>query len=43
MSSVRRWVLTHVELETVVHGFLLQLQLERFSSYNGFLVGWVLG
>jgi len=25
MSSVGRWVLTHTELEAVVHGFLFQL------------------
>jgi hypothetical protein len=42
MSSIGRWVLTHVELEAAVHGFLLQLKLERFSFYNGFLVGLVL-
>jgi hypothetical protein len=42
MSSVGRWVLTLIELETAVHGFLLQLKLERFSFYYGFLAGWVL-
>jgi len=42
MSSVRRWVLTYFELETAVHGFLLQLKLERFSFHNGFVVVWVL-
>jgi len=31
MSSVGRWVLTHTELETAVHGFLFQFQLERVS------------
>jgi hypothetical protein len=29
MSSVGRWVLTLIELETVVHGMSFQLQLER--------------
>ena len=42
MSSIGRWVLTHVELEAAVHGFLLQLKLERFSFHDGFLVVWVL-
>ena len=31
MSSVRRWVLTLVELETAVHDVSFQFQLERFS------------
>lgn len=41
MSSVRRWAPTHVELEAVVNGFSLQLKLERFSHYDGFLAVWV--
>jgi hypothetical protein len=28
MSSVGRWVLMHTELETAMHGFLFQFQLE---------------
>jgi hypothetical protein len=40
MSSIGRWVRTHVELEAAVHGFLLQLKLERFSFHDGFtLIG----
>ena len=31
MSSVRRWVLTFIELETAVHGVSFQFQSERFS------------
>ena len=34
--------LSHTGLEAAVHGFLLQLKLERFSSYDGFLVVSVL-
>src|SRR5260221_1806855 len=42
MSSLGHWVLTLIELELAVHGFLLQVTLGRLSLYNGFLVRWVL-
>jgi len=41
MSSVRRWVLTHIELETAVHVFLFQFQVERLllgSWFGSFCV-----
>jgi hypothetical protein len=31
MSLIGRWVLTHIELEAAVHGFLLEFQLEGLS------------
>jgi hypothetical protein len=39
MSSVRRWVLTHTELEAVAHGFLFQVQLKRLSFLAWVLIG----
>ncbi len=31
MSSGRRWVLTHTELEAAMHGLLVEFQLEGLS------------
>jgi hypothetical protein len=42
MSSGRRWVLTHVELEAAVHGVLFQFQLERLSFRAWFVITGVL-
>ena len=37
MSSVGRWVLTYTELEAVVHGALLEFQLEGLSFQSCFM------
>jgi hypothetical protein len=42
MSSIRRWVLDHAELEAAVHGGLLQFQLDGLSFQNGFAIVGVL-
>jgi len=40
MSSIRRWALTHVELDVTVHWVLFQFQLERFPFRDSFaLIG----
>ena len=39
---MRRWVLTHTGLEAVVHGFLLQFKLDRFSLRDWFVIVYVL-
>ena len=36
MSSIRRWVLTHTELEVAVHRVLLQFQLNFLSFLDWF-------
>ena len=36
MPSVRRWVLTHTELEIAVHALLLEFQLDGLSFRNSF-------
>ena len=37
MSSVGRWVLTHTELEAVVHGALLEFLLDGLSFQSCFM------
>jgi len=42
MSSIRRWVLTHAELEAAVHGLLLEFELDGLSFHRWFAVVGVL-